>query len=94
MKPNHTIRILAMSLWISGRCAMAQDDGHFSQPEILPSGHGPPPQAYTDCRGKQTGDAVQHMTPEGLVAATCQNSPEGLVARPNNRSRQPAGKNQ
>jgi hypothetical protein len=31
----------------------------------------PPPQAYADCRGRQAGDAVQHATREGVVAATC-----------------------
>jgi len=52
-----------------------------------PSGHEPPPQAYTDCKGKKEGDSVQHTTPEGKVAATCVSSPRGLVARPN----QPGG---
>ena len=45
-------------------------------------GQGPPPQAYTDCKGKKAGEAIGHTTPEGKVAATCQDSPEGLVARP------------
>ncbi len=44
---------------------------------------GPPPQAYEDCKGKKAGDIVQHTTPEGVVEATCEDSPEGLVARPN-----------
>ena len=47
------------------------------------SGHDPPPQAYEDCKGKRAGDIVQHTTPEGTVAATCVDSPKGLVARPN-----------
>jgi len=47
------------------------------------SGHEPPPQAYEDCKGKKAGDAIQHTTPEGKVAATCMDSPKGLVARPN-----------
>lgn len=47
------------------------------------SGHEPPPQAYADCKGKKAGDTVQHTTPEGQVAATCVDSPHGLVARPN-----------
>ena len=42
----------------------------------------PPPQAFADCRGKRTGDAVEHKTREGTVAATCVASPLGLVARP------------
>jgi len=45
-------------------------------------GHPPPPQAYEDCRGKKAGDTVPHTTPNGKVPATCENSPEGLVARP------------
>jgi hypothetical protein len=48
-----------------------------------PGGHEPPPQAYEDCRGKKAGDTVQHTTREGKVAATCVDSPQGLVARPN-----------
>ena len=42
----------------------------------------PPPQAYEDCRGKKSGDTVQHTTRDGTVAATCVESPAGLVARP------------
>jgi len=45
--------------------------------------HEPPPQAYADCQGKMAGETVQHTTPEGKVAATCTDSPNGLVARPN-----------
>jgi hypothetical protein len=44
-----------------------------------------PPQAYDDCRGNKAGDTVQHTTPDGAVPATCADSPEGLVARPNRR---------
>ena len=43
---------------------------------------GPPAQAYEDCRGKITGETVQHSTRDGTVAATCVDSPNGLVARP------------
>ena len=52
---------------------------------VAPGGtgrHEPPPQAYADCRGKQAGDSVQHTTREGVVAATCVETPNGLVARP------------
>ncbi len=44
----------------------------------------PPPNAYSDCKGKKAGDSVQHQTPEGVVAANCVESPKGLVARPVN----------
>ena len=53
--------------------------------------HEPPPQAFADCKGKKVGDAIQHTTPEGKVAATCLESPKGLVARPD-RPRNPAPK--
>ena len=46
---------------------------------------GPPPHAYSDCKGKKAGDVVQHKTPEGVVPAKCEDSPEGLVARPEHR---------
>jgi hypothetical protein len=55
------------------------------------AGHGPPPQAYEDCRGHQAGDMIQHSTPEGMVPATCENSPEGLVARPIRQPTAPRG---
>ncbi len=42
-----------------------------------------PPQALEDCRGKNAGDTVQHSTPEGNVEAICEDSPQGLAARPN-----------
>jgi len=45
--------------------------------------HGPPPQAYEDCLGKAPGTLVMHRTPGGIVPATCEASPEGMVARPN-----------
>jgi len=46
-------------------------------------GQAPPQQAYDDCKGKKAGDSVQHMTREGKVAATCMDSPQGFIARPN-----------
>jgi len=63
----------------AGRLQSQQND---SRPT---GGHKPPPQAFEDCKGKNAGDTVQHTTREGKVAATCLNSPDGLVARPNQR---------
>jgi hypothetical protein len=63
--------------------AMAQ--GNASVPPQHPASataHEPPAQAYTDCKGKKAGDAVEHTTREGIVAATCESTPNGLVARP------------
>ncbi len=59
--------------------------GMFAQGALAQGAGGPPPQAYEDCRGKTAGDVVQQMTREGLVAATCESSPEGLIARPGSK---------
>jgi hypothetical protein len=92
MKKRVTIVALALSLAAWG--AMAQDtplaQKKRSQAEMQ-KGHQPPPQAFEDCRGKKTGDTVQHTTPEGVVAATCLDSPQGLVARPKQPKGAPAG---
>jgi hypothetical protein len=86
-------------VWVStilvvGCCAanaVAQGKPPASAPARPASapGHEPPPQAYTDCKGKKAGEAIQHSTPEGVVTATCQETPKGLVARPNQPKRPP-----
>ena len=66
-------------------CAQSQTAASPSQPTAPRAERatkGPPPNAYTDCQGKKAGDTVQHKTPEGVVSATCAESPGGLVARP------------
>jgi hypothetical protein len=82
-----------VGLLLAGFCALvaiAQDkpadkqQAAATRPETA-SRHEPPPQAYTDCKGKKAGDAIQHSTPQGNVAATCEDSPKGLVARPNQK---------
>jgi hypothetical protein len=80
MKTKAMIFALVTSLCAS--VATAQDRPPQTRP-TRPGGHEPPPQAYEDCKGKKAGDAVEHTTPEGKVAATCVDSPNGLVARPN-----------
>ena len=47
------------------------------------SSRQPPAQAFEDCRGRKAGDQITHQTGQGPVAATCEDSPQGLVARPN-----------
>ena len=74
--------VFTLVVSLCGCVAMAQDRPLQSRPEP-PGRHQPPPQAYEDCKGKKAGDVVQHTTPEGTVAATCVESPQGLVARPN-----------
>lgn len=54
-------------------------------PDGPPGRRPPPPQAFEDCQGKTAGDAVTHTTPAGKVAATCVESPDGLLARPDRR---------
>ncbi len=72
--------MLLLLLSLCASTVIAQEKNPSS---AAPDGHKPPPQAYADCKGKKSGDSVQHTTPEGKVAATCVESPEGLVARPN-----------
>jgi hypothetical protein len=71
--------VLTLYVCMCAGAAMAQSP----QPRSEPTGvREPPRQAYEDCVGKKAGDTVQHTTPEGKVAATCVESPKGLVARP------------
>jgi hypothetical protein len=82
MKPTLTALALAVNLMAS--VVVAQEREPSSSPRAKQEGdREPPPQAYEDCRGKKAGDTVQHATREGMVAATCTESPNGLVARPN-----------
>jgi hypothetical protein len=86
-----TTLALALAMGFAAAVAVAQERSPSMPPRASAAGnHEPPPQAYQDCLGKKAGDAVQHATPEGTVDATCQDSPRGLVARPN-RPRGPAG---
>ena len=62
---------------------LAQNSNQRPLNERDDPGRRPPPNAFQDCRGKSEGDTVMHSTPDGLLRATCENSPEGLVARPN-----------
>jgi hypothetical protein len=72
--------LLAVSLAVS---AMAQGNNSVTPQQAASApGHEPPAQAYTDCKGKKAGDSVEHTTREGKVAATCELSTKGLVARP------------
>jgi len=78
------LTVLALAVSMCGGITMAQERPESRRPRPEPpGGQGPPPQAYEDCRGKQAGDAVQHTTREGVVAATCVDTPQGLAARPN-----------
>ncbi|MEI7607619.1 MAG: Spy/CpxP family protein refolding chaperone [Rhodospirillaceae bacterium] len=79
-----TFMFLGAALMLAASPASAQS---------APRGPGrPPPQAFEDCKGKAAGDAVKHTTPEGEVPATCTESPEGLVARPERGPQRPAGR--
>ena len=78
--------IAALTAGVCATGAFAQDKVPAPPPPPgaqPPAGHEPPPQAYEDCKGKKVGEAIVHTTREGKVAATCQDSPKGLVARPN-----------
>ncbi len=69
--------LAAVILGLAFSSAVAQDR------PAPPSGQGPPQQAFDDCMGKKAGEAVEHTTREGVVAATCVETPQGLAARPN-----------
>jgi Spy/CpxP family protein refolding chaperone len=81
MKTKFAMAMLAIGFIAS--VAMAQDQATASVPGAEPSGGQTPAQAYEDCRGRKSGDTVQHASREGSVPATCTDSPNGLVARPN-----------
>ncbi len=82
MKTKILISLLVMNL-LAG-VALAQNQTQSAQVQsTTPGGNTPPPQAFEDCKGKKAGEAVQHTTREGKVAAVCTDSPQGLVARPN-----------
>jgi hypothetical protein len=76
-----TVLALAAGLWMGIATAQERSDSPRPRPDG-PGGQGPPPQAYEDCRGRRAGDTVQHRTREGVVAATCIDTPQGLAARP------------
>ena len=47
--------------------------------------HGPPPEAYTACEGKNAGDTAKFISPRGdTVTGTCQQQGDRLVLRPDN----------
>jgi hypothetical protein len=75
------MKMTILSLILSFYAAVALAQSPQTRPERQ-GVHEPPPQAYEDCKGKMAGDAVQHTTREGKVTATCVDSPQGLVARP------------
>ncbi len=87
--------LLALLVSASAWTAAAQErpDARPPRPDG-PGGQGPPPQAYEDCRGKRAGETVQHTTREGVVAATCVETPQGLAARPDQSPRRRGGENQ
>ena len=87
MKTNHCLSVVVLGL-VCATGAIAQVKPAASAPRAeAPPRHEPPAQAYSDCKGKKAGDVIQHTTPQGQVAATCEDSSKGLVARP----KQPKG---
>ncbi len=90
---NAKRRMFITALGLAASVTMAQERPPTPVlPRAAPDNrHEPPAQAYTDCLGKKAGDAVQHATPEGRVAATCLDSPKGLVARPRQPHAPPGG---
>lgn len=78
--------IAALCFGFASAMSVAQTTTPLSAASVAARGdHHPPTQAFADCKGKKAGESVQHTTPQGKVAATCEDSPEGLVARPNQK---------
>ena len=47
--------------------------------------HGPPPEAYTACNGKNAGDTAECVNPHGdTVTGTCEQEGDRLVLRSDN----------
>lgn len=52
-------------------------------PDRKEHSHGPPPEAYVACKGKQAGEAVTIKTPHGdTLEAVCESMNDRLVAKP------------
>ena len=55
---------------------------------------GPPPEAYTACEGKNTGDTAEFVNPHGdTVTGTCEQQGARLVLRPDNHRGNSGGNN-
>ena len=53
---------------------------------------GPPPEAYTACEGKSSGDRAEFTGPRGdTVSGTCEKNGDRLVLRPDRRPEQSRG---
>ena len=54
--------------------------------------HGPPPEAYAACEGKNAGDQAELTAPDGaIVSGVCEMEGERLVLRPDNPRGGPRG---
>ena len=78
---NTPVVIALLGIFIAfsslGNEACAQQQGRRHQ--------GPPPEAYTACEGKSTGDAAEFVSPRGdTVTGTCEQKDDRLVLRPDN----------
>ncbi|MCP3941945.1 MAG: hypothetical protein GY710_10745 [Desulfobacteraceae bacterium] len=89
MKIIIKITITAIIILGIGTAAAFAADTENRQPM---DGHkGPPPEAYTACENKSTGDTAQFTGPDGKsVTGTCEQEGDRLVLRPDNP---PGGKN-
>jgi hypothetical protein len=76
---------------LTGICVEDEDEDRLVlRPENPPETdqrkhHGPPPEAYSACEGKDAGDIAELETPEGdLMTGTCVEDEDGeqLVLRP------------
>jgi hypothetical protein len=74
---------ISIALVLMGICASNAFGSDVSSQENGGRRHGPPPEAYTACEGKNAGDAAQFVSPRGeKVVGTCVQEGERLVLRP------------
>lgn len=76
-------KVLFLSVAALISTSVVAQNGNPKDPS-LENSRKPPPQAFQDCVGKGINAKVDHKTPEGMVPATCVETPDGLAARPNN----------
>ena len=75
---------IVITLLVIFIAAMAFVNDAYSQ-ETRRRRHGPPPEAYTACEGKNAGDSAEFVSPQGdTVTGTCEQRGDQLVLRPDN----------
>lgn len=79
----NTFKKMAMILVLLTFCVIPAFGQDSSEREGRRGHHGPPPEAYTACEGKNAGDEAEFVTPNGdTVTGTCVEEGDRLVLHP------------